>query len=383
MAREEFGGGGGRAWLRPLLALAGLVVLGSAFAYDYAVLAPTDTLLGYDVGRLDWLWLACLWVNVPYVVVPVLRNREGVRRFVRRLREQPVALAAVCYVVAFLLVGTVGPLVVAQPSPSFEYSNQPPAFTSVPEDRVVSCHNPSGDRCHGTLRYPLGTDNAGKNVLRKVVLASRVEVQFVVVAMTLVVPLATLTGTAAAYAGGRVDRAITAVIETVQTVPALLVFLTWRWITGTAGVFELVVVFGLANWGTVAAVVRSRARDEMAADYVRAARAAGAGPVTVVREHLLPNVSRTAVSAAVYQLPLLITVEATLSFLKFGFPPSFLLLTLPTQESWGRMIGRNIEAVQPLWWRVAAPVAALLLTVFALSVVADSLQDYLDPHAEG
>ena len=365
---------------QPVLALGGLLVLGGLFAYDYALLGNEPVVFGYDVGRVEWLWVACLWIDTVYVALPAVRDRDRTLAFLRRLLASPPAFAAALFVAAVLLAGTVGPLVLSQPSPSFEFSDQPPLFTSVPMDNVVSCHNPVGDRCYGSLRYPLGTNVAGKGMLRMVVLGSRVVVELAVVSVTLIVPLAMVAGSVAAYAGGRVDRAITTVAETVKTVPALLVFLMWRWIFFDGSVFALVLAFGLVNWGNVAIVVRSRALNEVSKNYVTAAEAAGASSLDVVREHLVPNVSRTAVSAAVYQVPLFVTIEATLSFLEFGDPPSFLLTTLPTQESWGRMIGRSVEQVDPYWWRAAVPIAALLLTIFTMNVFADYLAELLDPH---
>lgn len=368
--------------LRAGLALAGLVVLWLAFVYHYLLLEPDAELLGYEVGRLDWLWLACLWVNVAYVGVPAVRNPGRTLAFARRLARRPAALVASGFVAVVFLAGTLGPVVLGQPEPDFVARNQPPVYASITTDSVVQCLGAVVDeRCHGSWQYPLGTDNAGKDMIAMLVVGARVVVQLAVVPVTMIVPLATLAGTVAAYAGGLTDRAVTTVAETLKAVPALLVFLVWRWVAEDGSLFAFVVIFGLINWGNVAVVVRSRALDEVSKEYVRAAEAAGAGRLSVVREHLVPNVSRTAASAAVYQVPLFVTIEATLSFLKFGAPPSPLLLTPPTVISWGRMIGRNVAAFKPYWWPVVGPVLALLLTILALNVVANHLQDVLDPRA--
>ena len=363
---------------RTAVAVAGLVVVALAFAYDYAVLAGDPVAFGYDVGRLQWLWVACLWVDLVYVGVPAVRNPGRTLAFVRRLRRRPVGFAAAIFVAVVFLAGTLGPVVLPQPVGNFAYGNQPPLFTSVDTVGLSSCHNLVDGRCHGSLHYPLGTNAAGKGLLTMIVFGARVVVELAVVSVTMIVPLATVAGTVAAYAGGRVDRAITTVAETLKAVPALLVFLLWRWVAADGSLFVLVLAFGLVNWGNVAVVVRSRALNVVTEDYVAAAEAGGAGALEVVADHLVPNVSRTAVSAAVYQVPLFVTIEATLSFLKFGDPPSFLLTTLPTQESWGRMIGRNATGFDPYWWRVAVPVLALLCTILALNLLANAVHDVLD-----
>ena len=372
------GADGARVDRRTLLAASGLLAVACLYAYDYAVLGPDPVALGYDVGRLEWLWVACLWLDLVYVGVPAVRNRAATAAFLRRLRSDPPAFVAALVVAAVLGAGTVGPVVFGQPSPDFAYGNQPPVFTSVPGNLVTSCQNAVGDQCHGSWRYPLGTTKAGKGLLTMVVLGARVVVVLSVVTVTTIVPLATVAGTVAAYVGGRVDRAITTVAETLKAVPALLVYLVWRMLAMTDGsLFLLVVTFGLVNWGNVAVVVRSRALGEVSKDYVRAAEAAGAGPLEVVRDHLVPNVSRTATSTAIYQVPLFVTVEATLSFLKFN--NTFLLAYPPTKESWGRMIGRGVPYADPYWWRVLVPVAALLATILAMNVFAGHVQRQLDP----
>lgn len=368
-----------RADRRTVLMLVGMFALGGLFAYDYAVLGDEPVIFGYDIGRLEWLWLASLWLGAVNVGWPALHDRERTIAFYRSISKRPITLLAGLLVSGVFLAGTLGPVLLSQPSPSFEYSNQPPVFTSVVSEQVVSCHNPVGDRCFGSWRYPLGTNAGGKGVLRMTVLGARTAVMLSLVSVTFIVPVATLVGTVSAYLGGRVDRLLTGVAETLKLIPALLVFLMWRWLTGDGSLFMLVVSFGLVNWGNVATVVRSRAMNEVSKDYIQCAEAMGAGTAEVVRRHLIPNVTRSAVSTAVYQVPLFITIEATLSFLTFNDSP--LLLTPPSMESWGRMIGRNIENFVPYWWHIAVPVAALFLTILATNVLANGLQDLLDPRS--
>jgi peptide/nickel transport system permease protein len=367
---------------RTLLAAAGLVVLAAAYAYDLAVLPGGEALaFGHDVTRLQWLWLACLWVDLVYVGGAVVSDPGRALSFLRKLARRPVALAGAAFVAVVLLTGTFAPLVMAPPEADFVLRNQPPVFTSVSVDLVNNCPNLVDDRCFGSWQYPLGNTQSGKGLVKMLAFGARVVVQLAVVSVTMIVPVATLAGTVAAYAGGSVDRAITTVAETLRTIPAILVFLVWRWAGADGSLFVLVVTFGLVNWGNVAIVVRSRALAEVSENYVMAAEASGASALEVVYDHLVPNVSRTAISSAVYQVPMFVVVEATLSFLRAGSPPSPVLLTPPTKPSWGRIIGSNVELIDPFWWVVAVPVVALLLTILSLNLTADALQDVLDPGA--
>lgn len=366
---------------RAALLLAGLASLGGLFAYDYLLLGAEPVVLGYDVGRLEWLWVASLWLAAVSVGWPALRNRDRTAEFLRGLGDRPATLLAGLFLAVVFLAGTVGPVVLSQPTPSFEHSNQPPVFASIGTEHVGNCLNQVGDRCVGTWRYPLGTTASGTGILALLAFGARNVVMLSVVSITFIAPVATVVGTVSAYLGGGVDRLLTGMAEALKLIPGLLVFLVWRWLTGDGSLFALVVAFGLANWGNVAIIVRSRTLNEVGKNYVRSAEAAGAGTADVVRRHLVPNVARTAVSAAVYQVPLFITIEATLSFLKFGDPASFLLTTPPSMESWGRLIGRSINGFQPYWWRVAVPVAALFLTILATNVLADGLQALFDPRS--
>lgn len=367
---------------RTRLAAAGLAVLAAAYAYDLWILPGGEPLaFGYDVTRLQWLWLACLWVDVVYVGGAVVDDPGRALAFLRKLARRPVALAGAAFVAGVLLAGTFAPLLMAPPEAEFVLRSQPPVYTSVDADAVGNCANAVGERCFGSWQYPLGNTQSGKGMGTMLAFGARVVVQLAVVSVTMIVPLATLAGTVAAYAGGTVDRAITTVAETLRTIPAILVFLVWRWAGADGSLFVLVVTFGLVNWGNVAVVVRSRALAEVSEEYVMAAEASGASALEVVYDHLVPNVSRTAISSAVYQVPMFVVVEATLSFLRVGDPPSPVLLTPPTKPSWGRIIGSNVEVVDPFWWMVGVPVAALLVTILSLNLTADALQDVLDPGA--
>jgi peptide/nickel transport system permease protein len=157
----------------------------------------------------------------------------------------------------------------------------------------------------------------------------------------------------------------------------LFVFLLVRYVTGDAGVFHLVVIFGLANVGSVASVVRSRAMDEITRPYIRAARSAGASRWLLLRDHVLPNVAHVALTAAVLQIPILIVIEATLSYLTVGDTP--LLLTPPTLVSWGRLIGRYVATFNATWWPVVFPVIALVGTVLALNLAGEGVRRALGP----
>lgn len=372
-----------RPTVRPttVVAVVGGLAFVAAFLYDLFVQPTGEPLLGVELTRLDWLWYPSLWFTAVYGVSGVVRRPDSVLQMLRDLSTRPAGLLAGVFVSGVVILGVFGPLVVEPPTPDFRIANQPPVLTSVQADLVNSCRNLVAEQCHGTRAHPLGTNAAGEDILTVIAFGARVTVKLVFTSVMLIVPLGTAIGVLAAYLGGRTDRILTGVAETVKTVPALLVFLVWRWIAEDGTLFMLVAAFGVFGWGTVAAVVRSRAVDEVSKDYVASAELSGASKGEVIRWHLLPNVARSAVSTALYQVPLFVTIEATLSFLMAGTPPTPLLLVPYSFKSWGSMIGSNFAAFDPYWWRLIPPVAALFLTVLALSVFANAVQSVADPRS--
>lgn len=359
--------------------LAGLALVGT-YGYAYTSVEPGDPVaFGWAIGRLEWLWLASL-LALAYATWPLLTRRERTRRYLRRLRTNPVGVVAGLYLVAFFLTATLGPVLMAAPESAFVYGDLPPVGFSIDADVADGCNYVVGNTCYGTWAHPLGTTEGGKDVLGLVVYGSRLAIEIAMVGALVIVPLATVVGTAAAGIGGRFDDIVTGTIDVQRTIPALFVFLVVRILTGEGSVFFLVLIFGLIKWGSVASVVRSRALDETEKGYVTAARSAGASRWRVIKDHLIPNVAHVALTAAILQVPFFIIVEATLSYLQVGsFMASPILTTPPTTISWGKVIAQNVRQIGTIWWTSVFPVLALFVTVLALNVFGDTLRGVLDP----
>lgn len=357
-------------WRTPAF-LAALAALAAAAIHDARSAAALPG--GWTPSGLDWLLAAALLVLLAYGAVPLARDRQLTVRRWRRLRSDPWATAATAYLLGFLVVGTVGPLVVGEPTSELAHAYQPPAFTTTGTFHVPECLGPVADgRCHGTLRYPLGTNGQGEGLVRLTVAGARVALQVALVASLLLVPLATLVGVVAGYRGGWVDTVLMRYVDVQQTVPAFLVYLVLVFVFGRS-LFLVVVVFGLFSWGGAARLVRADVLQRRDQGFVGAAAAFGAGDSWIARRHLLPSVSGTVAVAATRQAPSLILVEAALAFMK---------LTPSGSGSWGELIAFGMDAYFPArWWISTVPVAALVATVLAFGVFGDALRDVLDPRA--
>jgi peptide/nickel transport system permease protein len=277
------------------------------------------------------------------------------------------------YVLLFFAVGVFGPALTEPPTLDFAAQSQPPAFTSVRTLVAEECNGRvAGGKCYGTLADPFGTTRVGESVLTITVAGARVATQLAFVLAVVVVPVATLVGTVAAYVGGVVDEVLMRTVEILQVLPAVVVYFVAILVYGRS-LLLLVVVFGLTSWGGVARVVRAETLRLREREYVTASRAAGGSRAHVLRHHIVRNVSSTVLPAVTLQIPTVIFVEAGLAFLD---------LSDPELLSWGNIIAQGIAHFNTRWWVASVPLVVLVVTLLAFNVLGDTLRDVLDPRLE-
>lgn len=355
----------------------------AGFLYDHV--AGGSLPLVETVAPLDWLLAASLLTMATFVVVPLVRTSAETKRYWARLRADRLGFASFCYLLGFVAIGLVGPILMSEPSEiAFVRGFQPPIWTTVSADQLIyDCvGRMAGGRCHGTVQYPLGTTSTGKDVLAFVVLGAGTALRVGVVAATLIVPTGVSVGLLAAYVGGRTDEALMRFAEVLQTVPAVIVYLLFWQFFIEHRLLVLIGVFGLMNWGGLARLVRNETLQRREELYVRAAESAGADGRQIARWHLLPNISGSVLTNVTLQIPFLILTEAALSFIVLPMKGSGeVTLGDPTVVSWGQTIflGIRSEGLVPGWWITVFPSLALILTVLAFNWFGRALDDVLDP----
>ena len=383
---EEIDTGASVLGRRTTTFLGSLGVLAALFCYDWFVVTGNESTFGtqgglsWGVTRLDWLFMLSLLALFFYVIIPLARNRQQTKQYWRRFRTNRVAVASLFYLIGFLTLGTLGPLFLGTPEPNLLTKYQPPAFFTVESGSVaLNCVGDvtkagTSSRCHGSLRYPLGTTSSGEDMLTVIIAGMRVSLQVALISSMVVVPIATAVGTVAGYAGGLVDEILMRYVDIQQSVPAFLVYLILIFVLNRS-LFLIVLVFGLLSWGGVARLVRSETLQRREEGYIMAAENAGVSRFQILRRHLLPNVSNTVITATTHLIPLLILAEAAIAFLNLG------PVVLP---SWGQMIARGLrnEYFPQTWWISTIPLLFLLTTIVAFSILGDALRDALDPRGE-
>jgi peptide/nickel transport system permease protein len=235
--------------------------------------------------------------------------------------------------------------------------------------------------------HPLGTDELGRDLLLRLLYGGQVSLFVVLVGALAAALLGTVIGLVAGYAGGRVDALLMRLTDAVIALPLLPLLIVLAAvdlaklgvpaaIAQSEGVslYRILLIVALVGWTTVARLVRGAGLSVRERDYVRAAVALGAGPLRVMRRHLLPNVVSPIVVATTLSVGNVILMESVLSFLGLGIQPP-----LP---SWGNMLTN----AQELIWQAPAlaiyPGLLIFITVIAFNFLGDGLQDALDPRAE-
>ncbi|MFG2076188.1 oligopeptide ABC transporter permease [Nonomuraea maritima] len=218
----------------------------------------------------------------------------------------------------------------------------------------------------------LGTDSSGRDVFARLVHAGRVSLLVGLLSALAAVTLGTLLGALAGMFGGPVDAVVMRAADVVLSFPSLVVVVVLAGVFGPSTAM-LVLVFAAGNWPTACRVVRGLTLSLREREYVQAARAFGAGRLTVIGRHVLPAVLPQVAVVGTLLVAQLILLEAVLSFLGLGVQPP--------QASWGNMLtdAQNLTLIQTMPWLWLPPGLAIALTVLAVNFVGDGLRDAVDP----
>ena len=216
----------------------------------------------------------------------------------------------------------------------------------------------------------LGTDNLGRDILSRLLYGARWSLGLVVVATTLIMSLGVAVGVASGYVGGRLDDVLMRLVDTILSVPSLLLGLA---IVGSLGPGIGSVMIGLASiwWVGYARVVRGLVLSLRERGFVDAARALGATDRRIVMRHILPGLMPAVAVLASLEMGELVLAISGLSFLGLGAQP-------PTPE-WGAMLndGRAFFFAAPRL--MLFPGLAISVAVLGFNLLGDGLRDALDP----
>ena len=230
------------------------------------------------------------------------------------------------------------------------------------------------DRHQGfSAAHPLGTDFLGRDQLSRLLHGARASF-FAALGVTIaVITIATIVGVTAGYCGGAVDAALMRIVDMLLAFPSLILSLALIGFLGP-GLDKALIAMIAASWAGFARIIRGQALAVRGRAFVEVAECAGGTAPSIIRRHILPNVSSTIVVLATLDIGGNILAFAGLSFLGLGLRP-------PAPE-WGRMLfdAKPYLDRQPL--EMFVPGCAIALTVLGFNLLGDGLRDALDPHGE-
>jgi peptide/nickel transport system permease protein len=235
----------------------------------------------------------------------------------------------------------------------------------------------------------LGADNLGRDMLNRTVHGARISMTIGLMATLITIVIGTLVGIIAGYVGGRIDSVLMRVSDFFLVLPTfVLAIILAPVIIEVVGVdaeflgiratlLVIIIVIGLTSWATTARIIRAQVLSLKGRMFVDRARVIGAGPMRIMRVHILPNVMNLIVAQAVLTFATAVFTETTLSFIGLGDP---------FQPSWGEILNSAETSGAPglgAWWYIAPPAVSVVLVVLAFTLVGNALDDLLNPKSAG
>lgn len=215
----------------------------------------------------------------------------------------------------------------------------------------------------------LGADTMGRDVASGVLHGARVSLLIGVASALAALCIGVVLGCVAGYSGGIVDMAIVRFTEIFQTIPSFVLAILLVAIL-TPSLATIILAIGLVSWPPIARLTRAQVMSISQREFVQAARCQGQSTLSVVVRHVLPNAISPVIVAGSLTVAAAILIEAALSFMGLG-DPNFM--------SWGYMIGAGRTVIRQAWWMSVFPGFAILLTVVAINLVGEALNDALNP----
>ena len=237
-----------------------------------------------------------------------------------------------------------------------------------------------------SFEHPLGMDDAGRDELVRLMVGGQISLLIGVLATLIGGVIGVAIGVCAGYFGGRVDAVLMRFTDGVIVLPLLPLLIVLEAVdltklrlspafahSGAAAFWRIVIVISLVDWTAVARLVRAATLSIRERDFVRVARASGAGSLYMMATHILPNVATPIIVALTLTVGRVILLESVLSFLGLG--------VVPPTPSWGNMLNNAQELVATNPALAVYPGLLIFITVIAVNFLGDGLQHAFDPRS--
>ena len=220
------------------------------------------------------------------------------------------------------------------------------------------------------MYFLFGTDNNGRDLLTRTLIAGRVSLAIGLLAGIVAVVIGVLYGATAGFVGGKTDEVMMRIVDILYSLPFIFFVIMLVVFFGRNFVLMFLAV-GAVLWLDMARIVRGQALSIRRQEYVQAAEALGVTPRGILIRHIVPNLLGPVVIYMTLLVPQVIILESFLSFLGLGVQEPM--------ASWGVLISQGAKNIPAANWLLMFPAFFLISTLFALNFIGDGLRDALDP----
>jgi oligopeptide transport system permease protein len=220
------------------------------------------------------------------------------------------------------------------------------------------------------LRFLFGTDDNGRDLLTRTLVAGRVSLTIGLLASFVALVIGVTYGAVSGYLGGRTDLLMMRIVDILYSLPFIFFVILLVVFFGRNFVLMFIAV-GAVEWLDMARIVRGQTISLKRQEFVQAAEALGVDSAGILRRHILPNVAGPVVIYMTLMVPRVILLESFLSFLGLGVQEPM--------TSWGVLIAEGARNIEGTPWMLLFPSAFLVSTLFALNFIGDGLRDAFDP----
>jgi oligopeptide transport system permease protein len=287
----------------------------------------------------------------------------------RRLLKNKLAVLGMVIVIAIVIAALIGPSVIKRATGS--------AYDFIPKDQALTKSFPPfrGPDGKFSWTHPMGTDNAGRDILARVLSGGQISLMVALIATLVSLLIGVSYGATAGYLGGRIDDLMMRVVDVLYSLPYVIIVIVLLALlpakTPTGQLAQLFLALGAVSWLTMARIVRGQVMSLKNQEFILAARATGVSTPKIIFRHLIPNTLGPVIVYATLTVPTVMLSEAFLSFLGLG--------VRPPRVSWGSLAAEGAQSLAIYPWQLIFPGLTMALMLFSLNFLGDGLRDALDP----
>ena len=224
-----------------------------------------------------------------------------------------------------------------------------------------------------SLEHWFGTDQVGRDVYVRTMRGTSISLAVSLLATTISIIIGVLWGTLSGYLGGKTDELMMRTVDILYSLPFILIVILLTVVFGP-NIYLLFATLGAIYWLDMARIVRGQTLKLKNAPFILAAKIQGAGTLSIIIRHVIPNIKSPIVIYGTITVPAIILAESFISFLGLGIQEP--------QTSLGVLISDGIPSMETSPWLLAFPSVCLIVIIWSLNTLGDELRDRLDPKTE-